>query len=67
MHDPDDMINSYNRAKPNRWVTCLVVMVILVIFLAVLAYYLGGQTENVAEQPGNVESVDGVSLEENDG
>ena len=67
MHDPDDMINSYNRAKPNRWVTCLVVMVILVIFLAVLAYYLGGATENVGEQTGVAESVDGASSEENDG
>ena len=67
MRDLDDITNSYNRAKPNRWVTCLIVMVILVIFLAVLAYYLGGATENVAEQPGKTESVEGASSGENDG
>ena len=67
MHDPDDVVSSYNRAKPNKWITCLVVMVILVIFLAVLAYHLGGTNENEGEQPGKAESVDGASSEENDG
>jgi len=67
MHDPDDIINSYDRAKPNRWVTCLVVMALLVIFLAILAYYLGGTNENAGEQPGTAESVDRAPSEENDG
>lgn len=67
MLGPDDVTDSYDRAKPNRWITCLVVLIVLIIFLAVLAYYIGGTTENAGELQGTAESVGGAPSEENDG
>ena len=67
MIDPDELINTYDRAKPNRWISCLVVLVVLVAFLTILTFYLGRSSEDDAGQPGTNGTVEESSGENNDG
>ena len=58
MRDPDDIMDSYSRSKPNRWISCLVIVIVLVIFLALIASYLSRGTDNSSDGRGTIEDIE---------
>lgn len=60
MPHQDDITDSYARSKPNRWISCLVIMIVLVIFLALVTSYLSRGNDNASDGRDTVENIEHI-------
>ena len=64
MPHQDDITDSYPRSKPNRWISCLVIVIVLVIFLALITSYLSRGTDNTSDGRDTTENIEHIGEDE---
>lgn len=64
MRHQDDIVDSCSRSKPNRWISCLVIVIVLVIFLALVSSYLSRGTDNTSDGRDTVENIEHIGEDE---
>jgi hypothetical protein len=64
MRNQDDITDSCDRSKPNRWISCLVIVIVLVIFLALATSYLSRTTDNTSDERDTIENIEHIGEDE---